>query len=120
MNPGVYMLGIPNGLFRQPGEKEDNYFGENYPEDFEPMYVGISKWSVRVRLYSHYKGLGNKNVRDYIRTKGSINVFFVYYESTETEIEDVFLISMINGFPWNKKRRENGNLIKRLLKIVKQ
>lgn len=110
--PGVYILGIPNGYYRNPGEKEDEFLGKNFPEDFEPMYVGISKRSIRGRLYSHYKGSGNENVRDYIINNGSHTVSFVFYETPETEIEHVFLIGLVNGFQWNKKRTELGNLLK--------
>ncbi len=108
---GVYIIGIPNGYFSEPGEV-DNFLGENYPDNFEPMYVGISKRSIRSRLYSHYKGNGNKHVRDHIEKNGSENIFFIFDETLKTEIEDVFLFSLVNGFPWNVKRREEGNWIK--------
>lgn len=114
---GVYMIGIPNGFHYEAGQKKDDYLGENFPEDFEPMYIGISKRSVRSRLYCHYKGSGNKNARDYIKGNGNgnDNVFFVYYESLNTEIEDVFLIGLVNGFPWNVKRSERGNFLKQFI-----
>lgn len=112
---GVYILGIPNGYFMQPGEKEDTFLGENFPEDFEPMYVGISKRSIRSRLYSHYKGRGNKNVKNHLNGLAIIDVFFIYYESSETEVEDTFLIALENGFQWNTKKRENGNWVKYML-----
>ena len=117
---GVYMLGIPNGLHKKSGEKEDDFLGKNFPEDFGPMYVGVSKRSIRSRLYSHYKGLGNKNAEAFIKHYSSDKLFFIFYESLETEIEDVFLFALVDGFPWSVKRREQGNFHKLLIQLLEK
>jgi hypothetical protein len=114
---GIYILGTPNGFYYKPGQERDVFLGENFPEDFEPMYVGISKRSIRSRLYSHFKGLGNKKARDHINENGSDNVFYIFCESPKTEIEDIFLISLVNGFSWNVRKRELGNFIRLVAQI---
>lgn len=103
--PGVYLVGV-----NDPGRMHsgDEYLGRNLPDEFVPRYVGISKKSIRRRLYYHYSKRGNRNIRSHIANTGGADLEFVYWQTDGTEIEHHFLIHTMDQFIWNVKQSENG------------
>lgn len=102
---GIYFVGIHVPSYPHDG---DEYLGKNFPDDFVPKYVGISKRSVRSRLYAHAKGLGNKHVNSFILEHGIEDLEYIYYISEGTEIEHHFLSYTNNVFVWNIRQSEQG------------
>ncbi|WP_151981923.1 hypothetical protein [Marinobacter salarius] len=103
--PGIYFVGIHKPGFLHDG---DEFLGENMPHEFIPKYVGISKRSVRSRLYAHAKGRGNRHIKSFIARHGIEDLEYVYHVSKGTEVEHHFLTHTIDQFVWNIRQSEEG------------
>lgn len=109
--PGVYLVGL-----HIPGHQhnDDEYLGVNFPHEFIPKYVGISKRSMRSRLYRHYSKRGNRYIREHILIQGDADLEFVYCSTDGTEIEHHFLENTMDQFTWNVKQSESVAWVKYL------
>lgn len=103
--PGIYFVGIHKPGYFHNG---DEFLGKNMPHEFIPKYVGISKRSVRSRLYAHAKGRGNRHIKSFISENGIDGLEYVYHISKGTEIEHHFLTFTIDLFVWNIRQSEGA------------
>jgi hypothetical protein len=102
-SPGVYIIGICDNDLE---DSNDTFLGNNFPNQFLPKYVGISKKSIRTRLSCHSRKRGNRNVKEYIEANSQENLQFVYFTTSFTEIEHGFLFGLNDLFVWNIKKDE--------------
>jgi hypothetical protein len=115
---GIYAIGRARdkAMPVAPTPEFDAYMF-NWPDNLEPLYVGISENNgegIRRRVRSHFKGKGNKRVFDLVRNGEEL--WFVACSGEDVvNYEALFLIAFTpgTGFIANK-RSETRNHAKRL------
>jgi len=116
--PGIYAIGrARNELLPIEPTAEFDAYMFNWPDNLEPLYVGISESGaegVRRRIRTHFRGRGNKKIAELVRAGKKL--WFVACSGEEVvNFEALFLTAFApgSGFIANK-RSETRNFGKRL------
>lgn len=120
--PGLYVIGRardPN-LLPTPSNQSDPYLLHNWPDNFQPDYVGISeanKPGVKGRLSCHARLKGSTHVAELLN-KGVKLYFITIYGIEMTALEPLFIaLKATNQFEGNRREENDRAAKKRYNKI---
>lgn len=117
---GIYMIGILDPCCKSldPNQKNDPYFGINYPEGFRAKYVGISadkSRGIARRLNEHAKKRGNRQIKQHIIDNGLNTLYYTYSVGDDPHIYEMLYITFkqANFLDWNNKN-EKGSTFRKM------
>lgn len=99
--PGIYIIGSSKqkGIVPTPSNVDDDYLLRNFPNDYMPIYVGISesfKVGVKGRLSKHARKKGNKYIAQLIDCQVDLYFICIYGHELVTCYEPLFIA--LKGF----------------------
>jgi hypothetical protein len=117
--PGIYMIGL-SADGKQPPQASteyDDYFGQNFPDNFFPLYVGISestRYGVQSRIYSHGRKTGNKYIKTLLLQKTLLYFTDDYGPIDYARLEVFFMAFQYKGQFAGNVRREMDRYARRI------
>lgn len=124
--PGIYIIGSAKqkGIYPTPSNVDDPYLLRNFPNDFKPIYVGISessKTGIKGRLSKHARKNGNKKIAQLIEHKVDLYFICIYGDESVTCYEPLFTaLKGVSQFEGNVRIEHERNHRKRYEKIHEQ
>ena len=120
--PGLYVIGRARDTNSPPApsNQSDPYLLTNWPDNFQPEYVGISEANqpgVRGRLSCHARSKGSVHVAELLE-QGVTLYFIVIYGMEATRLEPLFIaLKTTNQFEGNRREEYDRAAKKQYKKI---
>jgi hypothetical protein len=121
--PGIYIIGSSKkkGIDPTPSNVDDPYLLGNFPNNFTPIYVGISesiKTGIKGRLSKHARQKGNKHIVQLIDLQVDLYFICIYGDELVTCYEPLFTaLKGVGQFEGNFRLEHERNHRKRHEKI---